>query len=101
MNRYTINIVASYGPETDPVPILTTLTHDGSALLSEILAVDIVSHESVMHPVRLHTVTFVYEAEGRDLDQAAEFALALYKRDAEKIGLPEPETLIANEAEED
>jgi len=100
MNHYKINVVASFKPEVDPLGIVAACVRDGLDLEAEASALDIVNHESVMHAVKLQTLTFTYEAEGRDLDEAGAFALAIYQRDAELIGLPEPETLIANEAEE-
>ncbi len=86
--------------QCDPVPILADCQRQGIDLQELTGATDIVIHGSVMHPVRLQTLTCVYETDGHDVDQARDFALAIYRQHAEAIGLSKPETLLANEAED-
>lgn len=54
-----------------------------------------------MPAVVVTSIAVYSDATGRDGEDASRFGEALYRKDAERLGLPEPHTVVANLAEED
>jgi hypothetical protein len=54
-----------------------------------------------MPPVLVSVIAVYPDTAGRDAEEACRFAEALYRKDADRLGLPKPQAVIANLAEED
>ena len=100
MNRYHVDVVASYPKDVHPSGLLAALPQKSPGIPDlETTAVNWVIEESVLIPPLRQTMTVTYEVEGRDVDEAGQFALAIFAAESQRAGLPDPETVVANLAE--
>ena len=49
-----------------------------------------------MIPPLRQTLTVPYEVEGRNEDEARQFALAIFEQERRRVPLPDAETVVAN-----
>jgi hypothetical protein len=84
LNHYSVRVEAMFAPDTDLRDAIERMIDPG-------LEIQV-----------LVTLIAVYpDTAGRDAEEACRFAEALYRKDADRLGLPEPQAVIANLAEED
>jgi hypothetical protein len=100
VNRYRIDVVASYRRDVELFRILANMPREPGVLPGvphiETTAEDWeITEDAHVAPTR-QTLTVTYEAEGRDEDEARRFALAIFAQESRRAALPEPETVVAN-----
>lgn len=89
MNSYRVNVVVSFSPDFELFAHFAALPTKAPGMPDiETSAVDIVLNDDVTVPPLRQTLTASYDVEGRDVDEARRFAMAIYARDAEKLSLP-------------
>lgn len=96
VNTYRVAVVASFDQSADILATMAELDRRRNGEPPDTTAIDITVTESVRIPPLRQTVKALYEVEGRDEDEACAFALAIYRRESPALGLPDPETLVAN-----
>jgi hypothetical protein len=97
MNSYRVTVVASFTPGVDLFGIFAALPQRTPGIPDiDTSAVDMSINEDVRISPKRQTLTAIYDVEGRGVDEARTFALAVYKLDADKLGLPGAETVLAN-----
>lgn len=100
MNRYRVDVVASYHPDVELLRIFSAVPRERD-VSPGIPHIDTrgenwtISEDAQIPPTR-RTLTVSYDAEGRHEDEARRFALAIFAQESERAGLPAPETVVAN-----
>jgi hypothetical protein len=98
VRRYQVNVVASYVQAVDLAGIFARLPKNAAGFPDiDTPAEDWTLGESVLVTPPLNTLTVSYpDVEGRDPDEARQFALAIFARDVATLSLPAAETVVAN-----
>ncbi|MGO9908524.1 MAG: hypothetical protein ACLP4R_01790 [Solirubrobacteraceae bacterium] len=97
MNRYRVDVVASYPLDADILGAFARAPKTPAGIPSfETTALDWIVEESVMIPPLRQTLTVPYEVEGRNEDEARQFALAIFEQERRRVPLPDAETVVAN-----
>jgi hypothetical protein len=97
VDEYRVEVVASYGQDVELFQALGRTNREAPGLPDlETSAEDWTVTEDVRIPPLRQTLTATYVIEARDIDEARQFALAIFARESKAASLPEPETVVAN-----